>query len=142
MILAIVLVARFLLGVFLAFLGGMALHVLAMIVLLSFYPPSPGVVMASSIIGGGIGGSLVGFLAWYTPGGMRKQNVIVLVLALVGGVAGALLGLLQGVGEQNVGGMPGIPELASLLYGTVIGVNLLPLAYFLFRRWRGERFLA
>jgi hypothetical protein len=68
--------------------------------------------------------------------------MIVLALALGGGIAGALLGLLQGVGQENIGGMPGIPELANLIYGTAIGVNLAPLAYFLFRRWRGERFVA
>lgn len=128
-------------GVFFAFMAGMTLHVMAQIILLSFLAPGPNIVLVSSIVGGGIGGSVAGFFAWYSPEAERKENLQVLGLALTGGIAGALLGLLRGVHtERSPLALVGIPELASLIYGTVIGVNLVPLCYFIFRRLRGERF--
>ena len=141
MILAVTLTARLFLGLFLAFMAAMMSHVMAMIILLSFFEASPNIVLVSSVVGGGIGGSIGGFFAWFSPGNERKDNLQILALAFVGGIGGALLGLLRGINiDRNPLALVGIPELANLVYGTAAGVNLVLLCYFIFKALRGEKF--
>jgi len=122
-------------------MAAMMSHVMAMIILLSFFDASPNIVLVSSVVGGGTGGSIGGFFAWFSPNNERKENLQILALALVGGIGGALLGLLRGINiDRNSLALIGIPELAGLVYGTMIGVNLVLLCYFIFKTLRGEKF--
>ncbi len=141
MVFALILTTRFLLGVFFASLAGGVSHILAQVILLSFFfPAGSNVVLVSSILGGGIGGSVGGFLGWSSPGGSKWENLTTLALALAGGLAGAGIGVWRGAHAYHLAGLPGIPELAGLIYGAVIGANLFPLAYFIFRRVRSGKF--
>lgn len=111
-----------------------------LIVLSFFFPIGSNVVLVSSILGGSVGSSIGGFLGWSSPGGGKGENLTALGLALAGGLAGAGIGVWRGTHVYHMGGLPGIPELAGLFYGAVIGANLAPLAYFLFRRLRSGKF--
>ena len=140
MILAVTLTARLFLGAFLAFMAAMMSHVMAMIILLSFFEASSTIVLVSSVVGGGTGGSIGGFFAWFSPSNERKENIKILALAFVGGIGGALLGLLRGINiDRNPLALVGIPELANLVAGTMIGVNVVLLCYFIFKVLRGEK---
>ena len=130
--------SRFLFGSFLALLGGMVLYMVMMAALLSFYPLGPNLAQVSTIVGGGFGAGIGAFCGWLTIG-EGKRNLVILVLALVGGFVGGQLGLLRGVDVEHMPGMPGSPQFASLIWGTVIGANVVPLCHFIFRRLRGER---
>ena len=141
MVLAVTLTARLFLGAFLAFMAAMMSHVMAMIILLSFFDASPNIVLVSSVVGGGIGGSVGGFFAWFSPSNERKENLQILAVAFVGGIGGALLGLIRGINtDRDPLALVGIPELAGLVWGTAIGVNLVLLCYFIFKTLRGEKF--
>jgi hypothetical protein len=121
-------------------MAAMMSHVMAMIILLSFFEVSSTIVLVSSVVGGGIGGSIGGFFAWFSPSNERKENLQILALAFVGGMGGALLGLLRGINvDRDPLALVGIPELANLVAGTMIGVNLVLLCYFIFRTLRGEK---
>jgi len=140
-ILAVTLTARLFLGAFLAFMAAMMSHVMAMIILLSFFEASPNIVLVSRVVGGGTGGSIGGFFAWFSPSNEKKDNLQILALAFVGGIGGALLGLLRGINtDRNPLALVGIPELAGLVWGTMAGVNLVLLGYFIFKALRGEKF--
>jgi len=138
MLFAAMVTGRFFLGGLFAALGGVSLYIMTEAVLLSFYTPSQSIIMVSTIVGGGVGAGIGGFLGWFSHGD-GKRNFVVLGLALAGGFGGGQLGLLRGEYAEHVMGMPGVPELGNLVYGTVIGANLLPLFYFVLRRLRGER---
>ena len=94
----------------------------------------------SSVVGGGTGGSIGGFLAWFSPSNEKKENLKILALAFAGGIAGGLLGLLRGITvDRDPLALTGIPELAGLVAGTMIGVNVVLLCYFIFETLRGEK---
>ena len=112
----------------------MVLHVIASMTVLSFFEPSSATVLVASIIGGGIGGSIGGGLAWFTPYDEFKSNLMFFALAAAGGIVGAVLGVVRARSTVYFAGPLGIPELANLLYGAMIGANLVPMCYWIYKQ--------
>ena len=139
MIFGITMTVRSVVGFFFATMAGMMSYVAAQIILLSFFKYGAMTVTVSAILGGGVGGSIGGWLAWANLGAPRRENLMLLGLALAAGVIGAGLGVLRGTYVFHIEGTPGIPTLANLLWGAALGSTLAPLAYFLLRRAQGDR---
>ena len=119
---------------------------LGTVIMLSFGVPGPSVVLTSALISTGVGGGVGGFLGWMTLGGEWRGNLLTFGLVLTGAFAGTAIGLQIGYIEEasyeRALAITGIPQLAGIIDGAVIGANLPPLLHMLYRRLRGERFTA
>lgn len=146
MVFVVTVIARFLLGLFLASILGGAIYLAGAVITLSFGVPGSSVVLASGLISAAFGGSVGGFLGWMSLDGGWKENLVTFGLVLAGAFAGAAVGLQFGYIEEasyeRVFAMTGIPQLAGIIYGAIIGANLPPLLHMLYRRLRGERLAA
>lgn len=104
-------------------------------------PPGPTLPTFFLIFGSGLGAAAGGFLGWFKPEVTRTVIGIHLVLALMGGLAGAWVGwelgpLLYPEGLYRPGGTSSAPPFVVAVVAASIGGNLLPSGFYLLRMWR------
>jgi hypothetical protein len=140
MVFTLTLIGRLFLGMFLAGVVGFSIYSIGNFIALSIGSDTTDVLAVFLwTVGGGAGG----FWGWMAVHGEWEENLVTFVLALVGAFAGAIVGL-QLVIRGETAGEPiqigtGIPRLAGMLSGTLIGANVLPSLRMVYLNMRGAR---
>ncbi len=104
-------------------------------------PPSPTLPILFLICGSGLGAAAGGFIGWFKPEVSRSVIGIHLVLALMGGLAGAWVGWELGPvfypeGLYRPGGTFRAPPFVVAVVAAAVGANLLTLVFYLLRLCR------
>ena len=125
----VILVVRLALGVFLAFFFAAIIFVVARLFIVI---PTPTTTLITIGFGSGLGGAV----GWLNPDSPKTHLLFMLIVGVLGGLAGAWVGMLYGGTVYIMGGMPGIAELSSLVRGAAIGGNIPPIVVGLIRIMR------
>ena len=101
-----------------------------------------GAAISTPILLGAIGvlAGLGGFVGWLNADAARPVIFLGLVVALLGGLAGAWLSFLYGEmfqpGRSFEWTSPQAPRLVVTVVGAGIGANILPILLYVYRLWR------
>lgn len=116
-------------GIFFSCVLGFASWVLVRFIMHSFFLVTPlfsEVMNICSIgIAAGIGASSGSWMLELS----KTQLTTRIVLGVLAGLLGAWLGLQYGKGTYIMIGMPGIPDLRGLVWGALIGANVIPILF-------------
>jgi len=104
-------------------------------------PPGPELPMPLLTSTSGVGASIGGFFGWFKPEAPRRVNALHMGLAVLGGLAGAWVGLVCGQliypeGVYNPGLSFKTPPLIAAMIGASVGANVLVSGLYIFRLWR------
>ena len=118
---------RLALGFFLSLALGGIFYVVAWIIVISFWAITPNTILVMATSGIGVGAGVGGALGWIDLDSPKSQFLFLVIVGILGAIAGAWGGLYYGRTVYIMGGMPGIPELSGIFKGAALGGSLLPL---------------
>ncbi len=132
--------ARGVLGLFVSASLGFGLYVMLLAIYVSSWGYGSGVV-GVLVVSTGVGAGVGSYITWFDRDFDIRTQTLLLLIALVFGLAGAWLGLQRGIdlGAIHPIWKPGIPEIHITTVGAVLGSNIPTFALGLFKAVKDPR---
>lgn len=136
----LVFAVRTLLALFVSALLAAICYMFGWLVAYSVVELTPTTVTMASVISVSIGAAIGGYAAWPAQVGAFYWHAAYLAMVFFCAGGGASVGLWQGRGQFQTGGVPGIPELSGMLTGGILAACISALAlYYLPRLFAARR---
>lgn len=134
-----ILLARAALGLFLSGVFGLGLYILMLPIVQSIWQIKDINFALMGVLTVGFGAGVGSFLGWLNRDLDRAATLLMLFLTLAAALVGGWIGLHESRDVFKLGGLPGIPALAGIIYGAILGANLLNLPFWILKTIRSPR---
>jgi len=135
----LVVLARTVLGFFLAAILGMVTYLIAQPIVLSVWDLGYVNFGMLGILSLGVGAPVGSFLAWLDMDSTRRAHALKLAVVILAAMLFAWIGMRQGESIYKYVGVPGIPALRGIIVGALLGANLPLIALGLLKAFKNPR---